>query len=184
MDARGFIYEEHRRFFGVVNEGLEELAGAELERLPTDARRLLRAASVFGGSFAVPAVLALLGPEDRRHGVGGVLQLLVERGIISEQGDFDGTVFGFRHALYQQAAYAMLTKRDRQLGHRLAARYLQRAGQPNAMLIAGLVSAPVVLATGAVLLGLGAKRHVASKRYAVTPSIGPGTAGLQLQGRF
>jgi putative N6-adenine-specific DNA methylase len=33
MDARGFIYEEHRRFFAVVNEGLEELACAELERL-------------------------------------------------------------------------------------------------------------------------------------------------------
>ena len=33
MDARGFIYEEHRRFFAVVNEGLEELAAAELERL-------------------------------------------------------------------------------------------------------------------------------------------------------
>ena len=64
------------------------------------------------------------------------------------------------------------------------ARIDDQGKQANAMLIAGLVSAPVVLATGAVLLGLGAKRHVASKRYAVTPSIGPGTAGLQLQGRF
>ena len=27
MDIRGFIYQEHRRFFAVVNEGLEELAG-------------------------------------------------------------------------------------------------------------------------------------------------------------
>jgi putative N6-adenine-specific DNA methylase len=33
MDTRGFIYQEHRRFFAVVNEGLEELACAELERL-------------------------------------------------------------------------------------------------------------------------------------------------------
>jgi putative N6-adenine-specific DNA methylase len=33
MDARGFIYQEHRRFFAVVNEGLEELACAELETL-------------------------------------------------------------------------------------------------------------------------------------------------------
>ena len=111
-------------------------AGAELERLPTDARRLLRAASVFGTGFAVAAVLALLGPEDRRYGVDGVLQLLVERDIIVEHGASAHTQYQFRHALYQQAAYAMLTLRDRQLGHRLAARYLQRAGERNAILIA------------------------------------------------
>ncbi len=33
MDERGFIYEEHRRFFAVVNEGVEELAAGELQRL-------------------------------------------------------------------------------------------------------------------------------------------------------
>lgn len=56
----------------------------------------------------------------------------------------------------------------------------------NTMFIAGLVSAPVVLVTGAVLVGIGAKRRIDSRRaYAnVTPSVSPTFAGLQVQGRF
>lgn len=56
----------------------------------------------------------------------------------------------------------------------------------NTMLIAGLVSAPVVLITGAVLVGIGAKRRVDSRRsYAsVAPSLRPSFAGVQLGGRF
>src|SRR5262249_13364311 len=38
------------------------------------------------------------------------------------------TEYGFRHALVRDAAYAMLTEADRILGHELAARWLQRMG--------------------------------------------------------
>lgn len=56
----------------------------------------------------------------------------------------------------------------------------------NTMLIAGLVSAPIVLATGAVLVGVGAKRRLdARQSYAsVTPSVSPRFAGVQIHGRF
>ncbi len=56
----------------------------------------------------------------------------------------------------------------------------------NTMFIAGLVSAPLALATGAVLVGIGAKRRVDSRRgYAnVTPSVSPSFAGVQIHGRF
>lgn len=56
----------------------------------------------------------------------------------------------------------------------------------NTMFIAGLVSTPVVLVTGAVLVGIGAKRHVDSRRgYArVTPSVSHNFAGVQIHGRF
>ncbi|MGH1346453.1 MAG: hypothetical protein ACRBN8_33110 [Nannocystales bacterium] len=56
----------------------------------------------------------------------------------------------------------------------------------NTMFIAGLISAPIALATGAVLVGLGAKRRVDSRRgYAhVAPAVSRSFAGLQIQGRF
>jgi len=56
----------------------------------------------------------------------------------------------------------------------------------NTMFIAGLVSAPVALVTGAVLVGIGAKRRVDSRRsYArVTPSVSSKFAGVQIHGRF
>ncbi|MBV1857950.1 MAG: hypothetical protein KUG77_06020 [Nannocystaceae bacterium] len=56
----------------------------------------------------------------------------------------------------------------------------------NTMFIAGLVSAPLALVTGAVLVGIGAKRRVDTRRgYAsVAPSVNPTFAGLQIHGRF
>lgn len=56
----------------------------------------------------------------------------------------------------------------------------------NTMFIAGLVSAPIVLAAGAVLVGIGAKRRVDSRRgYArVTPNVSPNFAGVRFHGRF
>ncbi|KYF83312.1 hypothetical protein BE11_12960, partial [Sorangium cellulosum] len=36
--------------------------------------------------------------------------------------------YGFRHALVREAAYGMLTERDRRVGHALAGEWLERAG--------------------------------------------------------
>lgn len=64
------------------------------------------------------------------------------------------------------------------------ARIDDQGKQANALFIAGLVTAPVVIATGAVLMTLGAKRHAKTRGYAVRPSVGPTGAGLLVQGRF
>ncbi|HEX2574066.1 MAG TPA: protein kinase [Polyangia bacterium] len=44
--------------------------------------------------------------------------------------------YAFRHNLVREAAYAMLTPADRGLGHRLAAEWLEAAGEPDAAVIA------------------------------------------------
>jgi eukaryotic-like serine/threonine-protein kinase len=44
--------------------------------------------------------------------------------------------FAFRHALIREASYAMLTERNRALGHRLAARWLEQAGETDASVLA------------------------------------------------
>jgi tetratricopeptide (TPR) repeat protein len=44
--------------------------------------------------------------------------------------------FAFRHALLREGAYAMLTDRDRRLGHRLAGEWLLQAGEQDPMVLA------------------------------------------------
>jgi hypothetical protein len=50
----------------------------------------------------------------------------------------------------------------------------------NAILIAGAVLSPLLVAAGATMIGLGVRK----KRRALTPTVGRGSAGLVLSGRF
>ena len=109
---------------------------ARLERLEPDARRVLRAASVFGQVFWRGGVRALLGEgEDAAH-LDEWIATLVEREVISRraQGKFAGEQeYGFHQSLVREGAYAMLTDQDRKLGHMLAGDWLERAGEHDAM---------------------------------------------------
>ena len=108
---------------------------SRLEGLEIEARRVLRAASVFGQVFWKGAVTALLGGDDAAAEAPRWLTTLVDREIIARQGSgrFPGEdEYVFRQALVREAAYAMLTEADRALGHRLAGDWLERAGETEA----------------------------------------------------
>jgi eukaryotic-like serine/threonine-protein kinase len=110
-----------------------------IEALDLDARRVLRAGSVFGQAFRGSAVLALLGDQASAAGLSTVLAELERREWVAERGD--GILSGdrayvFRHALVRDAAYGTLTDEDRALGHRLAGTWLVDAGEPDASEIA------------------------------------------------
>ncbi len=111
---------------------------ARLNRLDPQARRVLRAASVFGTVFHAAGVAALLG-EDRSS-PDPWLDVLVEREMVAPRPDREiegGRAYAFRHAFVRDAAYAMLTEEDRRLGHRLAAAWLLgREGQVDAVVLA------------------------------------------------
>lgn len=112
---------------------------ARLERLEPDARRVLRAASVFGQIFWLSGVRTLLGGEGRAASLDEWLRELVERETISRRSEskFPGEEeFIFRHALVRDGAYAMLTEGDTKLGHQLAASWLHAAGESDAMTMA------------------------------------------------
>jgi len=112
---------------------------SRLETLETPVRRVLRAGSVFGEVFWRGAVQALIGGEDAGLELRGALAELVEREVIAArgQGAFpDEDEYIFRHAFLREAAYAMLTPDDRTLGHQLAAKWLAKAGEREAMVIA------------------------------------------------
>ena len=112
---------------------------ARLDAEGTEAKRVLRAASVFGERFSKFGVAALLGGEAQLSDTEGWLQALAARELISPASgaNFLGPVdYIFRHAIVREAAYAMLTEADRALGHKLAGDYLERTGHSDAMAVA------------------------------------------------
>jgi tetratricopeptide (TPR) repeat protein len=110
-----------------------------LERLELVARRVLRAAAVFGTRFWSGGVAALLGGATREASARAWIDELVERELISR---VPGSRFGgvdeltFRHAMVCEAAYGMLTDNDRALGHRLAGEWLEARGEPEPVVLA------------------------------------------------
>jgi tetratricopeptide (TPR) repeat protein len=112
---------------------------ARLDELDAEARRVLRAASVFGQVFWEGGVAALVGGRRRRELVHEVLEDLVRRELIMPRGPAvfpDEREYAFRHALVREATYATLTTSDRVLGHRLAGEWLHRLGEPDAVMLA------------------------------------------------
>jgi tetratricopeptide (TPR) repeat protein len=111
---------------------------ARLDREGTDAKRVLRAASVFGERFSRDGVALLLGGAGGDE-AGDLLDLLAAREIVarvSEEATGGDVDYVFRNDLVREAAYAMLTEPDRALGHRLAGEWLERASHPDDMAVA------------------------------------------------
>ncbi|HET9993165.1 MAG TPA: AAA family ATPase, partial [Kofleriaceae bacterium] len=121
----------------VMPETVIAVVQSRLERLELDARRVLRAASVFGQRFWRGGVIALLG--DQAQGAQEWLAELCERELVAKVSPsrFPGEQeLQFRHALVREGAYAMLTDSDRKLGHQLAGEWLAQAGEGDPLALA------------------------------------------------
>jgi hypothetical protein len=115
------------------------MAEARLSALGAEARRVLRAGSVFGQAFWKGGVAALVGVDRASPDLGALFAELEGREIVARRGEgrFPGEEeVVFRHGLLREAAYAMLTETDRRLGHRLAAGWLSQKGEPDALVLA------------------------------------------------
>ena len=112
---------------------------ARLERLDPMARRVLRAASIFGEVFWRGGLLALTGGDYKASEVDDWLAELSRREIVQRRdvSRFPSEQeYQFRHALVRDGAYQMLTAEDRTLGHKLAGEWLGDAGEHEAMVLA------------------------------------------------
>ncbi|HVJ92968.1 MAG TPA: serine/threonine-protein kinase PknK, partial [Labilithrix sp.] len=127
---------------------------ARLGALEPEARRVLRAASVFGQTFWRGGVIALLNgaratdpPASTRTSAGenSVAQVtawlneLAVREIVvrRDQSKFRNEVeYVFRHSFIAEAAHSMLTDKDRTAGHKIAAHWLQQMGESEAVVLA------------------------------------------------
>ncbi|HWO23956.1 MAG TPA: AAA family ATPase [Kofleriaceae bacterium] len=116
------------------------MVDARLARLPPEARRVLRAASVFGEVCWEGGVSMLLGGGMAAASVPDWLTKLIEHEVlVARPGSrFPGErELAFRHVLLREGAYATLTDDNRRLGHHLAAAWLEQRGERDPMLLAG-----------------------------------------------
>ena len=124
---------------GDVPDTVLAMVQSRLATLEPLERRVLRAGSVFGQVFWRGGVDALLGGGTRPTQIDGWLAGLEQREWIAQRpvATFQGErELVFRNATVREAAYAMLTDEDRTLGHRLSGEWLERVGEPNAMVLA------------------------------------------------
>ncbi len=110
---------------------------ARLSQLDPAARRVLRAASIFGQTFWRGGVVRLLGAEA--DGLDRWIDHLValehvERHRESRLGK--EPQLAFRHSLLREAVYSLLTDFDRRAGHLAAAHFLQEAGEKAWQIVA------------------------------------------------
>ncbi|WP_437973000.1 protein kinase [Sorangium sp. So ce295] len=139
-EGNAFVLEEQIRAVAEGRgEGMPETAlamvQARLEALGVEERRVLRAASVFGETSWEGAIAALVGgaPVAQPLAELGRRELLVRRREARVAGEVE---YEFRHALVREAAYGMLTERDRRVGHGLAGDWLARGGGADATVLA------------------------------------------------
>jgi tetratricopeptide (TPR) repeat protein len=143
-DGHAFFLEELIRAVAegkgaALPETVLAMVEARLEGLESEARRVLRAASIFGEVFWHGGLASLLGGPGRTHKTHDWLSALVEREVLVRRNEsrFPGEQeFAFRHALLREGAYAMLTEGDRVLGHKLAAQWLDDVGEHDPMVLA------------------------------------------------
>jgi hypothetical protein len=112
---------------------------ARIEGLEPDARRVLRAASVFGEVFWLGGVKALLGDAAEFLAIDAWVEELLAREIFVRRPEsrFEGEEeLAFRHTLLREGAYGMLTEQDRELGHKLAVEWLAAHGETDPARIA------------------------------------------------
>jgi tetratricopeptide (TPR) repeat protein len=108
---------------------------ARLDSFGREAKLVLRAASVFGESFRADGAQALL-DLGRRKDVDGWLTILEQQEVVYCRPNSDPREYGFRHALFRQAAYELLPPPDKRLAHLLAARHLELTGERNGRVLA------------------------------------------------
>lgn len=122
-----------------TSENLLGMLQERLDGLGQEAKRVLRAASIYGTVFWQGGIESLLG----NTGVFNVSEWLddlalsetiLRRPVSRMPGDIE---FEFRSGLTRDGAYAMLVEEDRALGHRLAGAWLERSGESDPVVLAG-----------------------------------------------
>lgn len=103
---------------------VQAVVAARIDRLPADARRLVRTASVFPRLTFDESELALIAQPDLN-----VLADLEDEELLVREEDRPG-VWRFRHGLLRDVAYESLAKRERRRLHlQLAERLAEREGE-------------------------------------------------------
>lgn len=161
---------------------------ARLRRLDPMARRVLRAASIFGERFWRGGVLALTGGQYKSSELDEWLNELARREIVQKRDVSRFTrdpEYVFRHAIVRDAAYQMLTPDDLTLGHRLAGAWLEEAGEEEPMRLGEHFERGNALDRAAIFYGRAALQSLEGNDFIVAKlraerAIGAGASGEAL----
>ena len=122
-----------------VPETILAVLQSRLMRMEPEARQVLLAASIFGRDFWSGGVRELLGWKGTPEALETRLRWLEAQEIIGKQPSsrFSGTEeYRFRHALLRDAAHGLVPPGYRVLAHPLAAAWLERMGEADALALA------------------------------------------------
>lgn len=121
-----------------TSETVVAMAQSRLSRLDPVTRQVLRAGSVFGSRFwrnGTRSIVSALSDEQFEAALSELTNHEVT--LVSRTSRFpDEAEWEFANDLLREAAYASFTDDDKQLGHRLAAEWLEAAGESDAVVLA------------------------------------------------
>lgn len=126
---------------------------ARISRFPARTRRVLRAASILGGRFTHAGVVRLLRATQIEEPAQAILDELVADEVIEPASEATGEThalaepaleslqprpvpYHFRHTLLCDAIYALTSEEEKWMWHAAAGRYLEEAGEREAVLLA------------------------------------------------
>ena len=107
---------------GAISPTLRSLITSRVDRLDPDARALLQTASVIGHEFSGELLEAVV--DDRVADVSGMLDLLLDGGLLTERAPQSQRAFAFRNEMLRQITYESVLKRDRKVLHAAVAEAL------------------------------------------------------------
>lgn len=122
-----------------VSDTVLALTMFKLHPLGSKNRRVLRAASLFGPSFAIEGLPPLLGKNPPLEELQELLGELLESGILvrrDEPGLTAHEYFHFSDELIRETAYNTLSKSDKELGHFNVGVWLHENGVRDGLLLA------------------------------------------------
>lgn len=128
---------------GLVLEGsysLQSLMLSSIDRLPEDARRTLKVASVIGRDFSVDLLRHVLDNSGESFDLAPRLGALESSGVVTVSDVSPELRYSFRHALLQEAAYGSLLKSERKSLHEAVGAALESLYPESATELAGLLA--------------------------------------------
>jgi class 3 adenylate cyclase/tetratricopeptide (TPR) repeat protein len=121
----------------MVPNTIHDVVMARIDRLPDEAKRLLQIAAVIGREFSLPLLSAVWkGPEPLET----QLRELSRLEFVYERAEPQRSIYVFRHALTQEAAYGSLLERHRRLYHGVVGQALEELYDGRADEVAELLA--------------------------------------------
>ncbi len=119
---------------------LHSLLLSSIDRLPAEARRLLKLASVIGREFSLDVLTRVVRQLDEPFDVSQQLSSLEANGVVAVVSAYPELQYAFRHALLHEAAYESLLKSERKTLHGAIGTALENAYRERTNELAGLLA--------------------------------------------